>query len=483
MNSRRRHHHIRQKPRLTYIFAILIVIIPFLWLQVRTFTLFFQIESSNNDMERGDRFPIWSNKNPSFDRKRNISTASSASRKNGTTSTIEVQNPGTVLYPGSSTVNLSVSDWTLQYSEVFERMIQQETVDSEKNINAVEIDHETKRFPPRLKLPPQHDPSLQNATDPLTFGVFFAGTGDIGFIERRIVPALQHLVRELKIPRAKERKKLRRQNQRNIKNIPPKPLYDEAAMNTGYALLISSEFRASPTLQPYLNFFDVIYDPDQDLPDWPINWRMRLQSGNEQNLRGHSKAVKVHAMASSPFDISVFMDFDTFPCRTNSVGELLQLAKNADMAVSNKYIEMDAIPTSLEDHWMSEHNTALVVLNMMSNKMRTGLGLYVNAFHQLWEIHPPNARIPPRDQPAFMIALRALRQLLQQTTTFVDNTKTTDAATTQMFLNHVDLPHNVFCRQRTNPKGQPMVCGGKESPCLFAHKPDQIVKRRGSFAH
>jgi hypothetical protein len=72
-------------------------------------------------------------------------------------------------------------------------------------------------FPPRLALPTKYDPSVVlNLTninntnggtaaaaavdDPLTHGVFFVGTGDIGFLERRIVPALTHLIKGLKIP-------------------------------------------------------------------------------------------------------------------------------------------------------------------------------------------------------------------------------------------------------------------------------------------
>ena len=344
-------------------------------------------------------------------------------------------------------------DWNDQHSEVLERLVSQ-------RLNSTFVSSQQRRVP-RLPLPAKHNPDLGNASDPLTHGVFFAGSGDIAFVERRMLPALRHLIHGLKIPRAKERAKIRQRYQ-NTSTF--------AVANTGFALLASRDFQESPLLKDMLNFFDIVYDPIEDLPDWPKGWRQALQSGKQQATRGHAKATKAHAMASSPFDVTVFMDFDNFPCRPDFMGPLLQLFQGSDLLLSNKYTEMNNIPKGLEEHWMAEHNTAMVLLNMTSTRTRHLLGLYVEAFHAMWEMHPANAPIPPRDQPAFMIALRALRQLNVQPTPPDDKT---------VFLDHVDIPHDVFCRRRTMPEGQPLVCGGS-SPCILAHKPDRIMIERVS---
>ena len=145
-----------------------------------------------------------------------------------------------------------------------------------------------------------------------------------------------------------------------------------------------------------------------------------------------------------------------------------RIALNSDMALSNKFSEMNDIPHSHEDHYLSEHNSALVVLNMTSTRTREILGLYVEAFHAMWDLHPPGSRKPPRDQPALMVALRTKRQIHQQEQAAPDST--------QPFLRHADLPHSMFCRQRTTPEGQSMVCGA-DSSCIFAHKPDNVALR------
>ena len=89
----------------------------------------------------------------------------------------------------------------------------------------------------------------------------------------------------------------------------------------------------------------------------------------------------------------------------------------------------------------------------------------------MWELLPPNNPIPPRDQPAFMIALRAQRELNSR-----KEPKGEKDIKRNMFLQHVDIPNNVFCRRRTTPEGHPLVCGGHSS-CLLAHKPDQKVEK------
>jgi hypothetical protein len=476
----------------------------------------------------------------------------SAPRMNATLATTTTASlPIRVAMDDSFHHNMStISDWTAQHSKVLELILGQRlnsiSMNNNNNNNSNNNTPNEELFPPRLPLPTKHDPSLlssssppsldddnHNSTlDPLTHGVFFAGTGDIGFVERRIVPALQHLIHGLKIPRAKERAKLRHEHRRRRRRQTHQSSTNSTTAtttttttttsqqkkawtvaNTGFALLASRDFQTSPLLEPMLDFFDVIYDPDVDLPDWPKQWRQSLHIiGKPQRLRGHAKAVKVHAMASSPFDVTVFMDFDNFPCRADFMEpllELLLLLSNkhnnnddddgnyyySDIALSNKYVEMNSIPKTLEQHWMAEHNTAMVVLNMTSTTAtRNLLGLYVKAFHALWELHPADARVPPRDQPAFMIALMALRRLHHQqkrneqattttttTATAITTKQEEESSSNTMFLNHVDIPHDVFCRRLTTPEGQPVVCGGA-SPCLLAHKPDRIVKgRRGSF--
>jgi hypothetical protein len=298
-------------------------------------------------------------------------------------------------------------------------------------------------LPPRLSLP-------TDLVDELKYGVLFAGTGRAHFAVKRILPAIENLRETLQIPDAKERTVRRAKGD-----------YSNGC-DAGFAILASQEFLDGP-LRNVIPFFDAVYTP-QDLPNYPPGWLETMEK--QKGSRTYTKAIKVHSMASSPFNSTIMMDFDTFPCRADFVEPLGSMLNGSNIAMSN---EFNGRMGEVHDyrHWMAEHNSALVVLNMETVLTRILLGLYVQAFHTMLEHNPKLTR----DQPSFMVALRALSDP-PPGETYTNKWATSFQSQHSLgSLRHVDLPPVVFCRKRNSDNLANHHCG-KGSTCLLAHKPE-----------
>jgi hypothetical protein len=168
-------------------------------------------------------------------------------------------------------------------------------------------------------------------------------------------------------------------------------------------------------------------------------------------------------MSASPFDVTVMIDFDLYPCRPDFVNPLAKLLNGSDIALTNtKWNEMVAIQDYR--HWLGEHNSALVVLNMeMSVRARILMGLYVEAFHGM---HNKSIQEHQMDQPALMVAMRAMADPspggpYNQWDTNLRKQHELDS------LDHVDLSSSMVCRRNTRKENG---CG-EGSTCLVSHKP------------
>ena len=126
------------------------------------------------------------------------------------------------------------------------------------------------------------------------------------------------------------------------------------------------------------------------------------------------------------------IDFDSRPCYTNFIQDIIQqylfdrstdgnttisTAIVADIAISNAYDEMEVYEKSGTSyhykHWLGEHSSGVVALNMNSSRTRVLLGLYVHAFHAMSK---NSKSLQTRDQPSLMVALRAMASSLPSTT-------------------------------------------------------------------
>ena len=121
-------------------------------------------------------------------------------------------------------------------------------------------------------------------------------TGAIGYAEKQVVPMIRHLIDNLGIlPDAKERAALRKRGTYS------------GGSKQGFALVTAREFVDGP-LKDLVAFFDAVYLAEEDLPAYPFDWQKETRSG------AMIKATKVHVMASAPFDTTIMLDFDSFPC-------------------------------------------------------------------------------------------------------------------------------------------------------------------------
>ena len=123
------------------------------------------------------------------------------------------------------------------------------------------------------------------------------------------------------------------------------------------------------------------------------------------------KATKDHVMSSAPFDVTIMLDFDSFPCQRDLEPLLDGFNKDADadIGVSNIFNSMEYLTDS--KYFLGEHNSAVVVLNMTSIRTRLMLALYTQAFHRASEFAKlENKRMKQRDQPALMVACKLCHQ-------------------------------------------------------------------------
>ena len=106
------------------------------------------------------------------------------------------------------------------------------------------------------------------------------------FVAAEVAPAVAHL------------------QQMGVKNAT------ERSSDIGYALYLESELHAAAeSLRP---FFDLVFD---------INEPIRKMASTLR-LEGMYKAYKLFGIAASPFDKTLYLDFDSRPCRPTFAAEI-----------------------------------------------------------------------------------------------------------------------------------------------------------------
>lgn len=150
------------------------------------------------------------------------------------------------------------------------------------------------------------------------------------------------------------------------------------------------------------------------------------------SLRAKAKLVKIVAMAASPFETTIYLDFDSRPCRPDFAKLLALETGNYDLALTNKYLNQET-----RSHFDLEHNSACIVLRK-TMATQTLLELWLDAFLRLGN---------PRDQPSLMIALKAAER--------------------RGDIRHKDLGPLTFCRSKTSPV---VSC---DAGCIVVHKPEK----------
>ena len=221
-------------------------------------------------------------------------------------------------------------------------------------------------------------------------------------------------------------------------------------------------------------FFDSIYLVEE-LPSYPHNWQE--QTTGETII----KATKVHAMSSAPFDMTIKLDFDSFPCQRD-LKPLLETFNNdadADIGFSNVLNSMEYLTDS--KHFLGEHNSAVVALNMTSIRTRLMLALYIQAFHQASEFAKvEKKKKKQRDHPALMIALQAMSEGFQrnkdQRLAEVPNDSVREVIEKYQlgFIRHVDLNQSQVCQKNTSDS---QTCS-EGSLCVISHKAENLYKQK-----
>lgn len=146
-------------------------------------------------------------------------------------------------------------------------------------------------------------------------------------------------------------------------------------------------------------------------------------------VRVRAKLVKIISMAASPFDTTIFLDFDARPCVADFAIRLAAEAGSYAVALTNKFNGQ----ANSDRHLDLEHNSACIVLRKCADTQGL-LSLWLEAFLRLGN---------PRDQPALMIAIKKLE------------------------LPHKDLNAQTFCRNKISAQ---VSC---DAGCLVAHKPQK----------
>ena len=181
----------------------------------------------------------------------------------------------------------------------------------------------------------------------------------------------------------------------------------------------------------YLGAFDVVavYEDElaaaaADVPAEPRAFRV--------------KAAKIVAMARSPFERTVYLDFDSKPCAPTFVATIAAyLGAADDLALADNYAGQDRLAGAA--HYEREHASGCVALRSSSPRTERFLSLYLEAFVKLRST--PRGR---RDQPAMMVALKK-------------------AAYADGDLDEGTIPPDVFCRKNTSKS---VSCDS----CVVAHK-------------
>jgi len=284
-------------------------------------------------------------------------------------------------------------------------------------------------LPPRLQ--------IDDEIRALEYGVLFCAIGDIGFAKTQVVPLIRHLHENLGIPDAQGRAVHLKSRQ-------------------GFALVTTRQFVEGP-LKDWVSFFDAIY-LTEDLPAYPFDWQSMTKSD------AILKATKVHVMASSPFDTTIMMDLDSFPCQHDFALPLLAALGESDIALRNIVEEMEVVKDSR--HFLGEHNSAVVVLNMKSIRTRMLLALYVQAYHRTSELGNRKTK-RQRDQPSLLVAMQSMAEEFTPSDGRPaeipnDSVRAVIDRHELGFIQHVDFDFSLVCSGGN-------ACG-QNSSCVISHK-------------
>lgn len=122
-------------------------------------------------------------------------------------------------------------------------------------------------------------------------------------------------------------------------------------------------------------------------------------STGETPLGFRVKAFKIRAMARSPFEETMYLDFDARPCRPDFFDVLWKTMQYNDIALADNFRGQDLL--SRNEDLRREHASGCVLLKSSSKETQQLLRDYALA-HKLLK----GTRRGRRDQPALMVALR-----------------------------------------------------------------------------
>jgi len=343
--------------------------------------------------------------------------------------------------------------WGLQHTKVLKSItlplwIDAPTEASEENDRLGNV-----WLPPRLR--------IASDIQTLKYGVLFCAIGKDTFAKEQVVPMIRHLHENLGIPDAQGRAELREKGVSSLES------------DQGFALVTARQFVGGP-LKDWVSFFDAIY-LTEDLPAYPFDWQ------NKTSSRAMIKATKVHVMASAPFDTTIMLDLDSFPCTKGFALPLLEAFQNqnSDIGFTNIVDEMDVVTDSR--HFLGEHNSAVVVLNMKSIRTRLLMVLYIQAYHRTGEISKSGRQ---RDQPSLAVAMQSMAEEFipaegQPSEIPNDSARQVIDEHKLGFIQHVDFGSSHVCRGRTT--GSKNVICGEDSSCLIAHKGKGLYKSKATW--
>ena len=246
-------------------------------------------------------------------------------------------------------------------------------------------------------------------------GVLFAAAGSASFVAAEVAPAVAHLQR-IGVPNATERS------------------------GVAYALYLETGLHAAAAeIRP---FFDLIFD---------INEPIRKMAAGALRLDGMYKAYKLMSVAASPFDRTLYLDFDSRVCAPNSMWRLLDAGVDGDVMATSKYL-------GTSDPWAVQHSSNVVVVNGPR-----GRALFSVALLAYRLIGGPRGTQPP-DQPALMVALRAVASA--------------DGILREAWpLNFTEASPDLVCRAKISSS---TTCS-PTSPCAVVHKPAKHDASRKIF--
>ena len=325
--------------------------------------------------------------------------------------------------------------WGLQHTKVLKSIILPLWIDAPKDASDDDRLGDI-WLPPRLQI----DDEIRT----LEYGVLFCAIGSIGFAKKQVVPMIRHLHENLGIPDAQGRAALRE------KGVHLKSRH-------GFALVTNKQFVEGP-LKDWVSFFDAIYLVE-DLPAYPFDWQ------SVTNSDAMVKATKVHVMASSPFDTTIMLDLDSFPCQHDFALPLLAVLGESDIAFRNIVEEMEAVKDSR--HFLGEHNSAVAVLNMRSIRTRMLLALYIQAYHRTGEMSKTEHQ---RDQPSLLVAMQSMAEEFtpndgRPAEIPNDSVRAVIDRHKLGFIQHADLDFSLVCSNSAKLN----TCG-QSSSCVISHK-------------